>query len=65
MDKKLAQDHEDMRGQVEGLRKLVKITRASHEQRSNNLREDYISLWNQTEELREMVFDIRMRTDKL
>ena len=49
LEKQLSQDNEDMKSQIEGLRKLVKITKATHEKRSNDLREDYIQLWNQTE----------------
>ena len=65
LEKQLAQSNEDMQGQIQGLKKLVKITKSSHEQRSNDLREDYIRLWNQTEEMRELVFSLTMRVEKL
>lgn len=65
LDKQLSQDCEDMKSQVQGLRKLVQITKASHEQRSSDLRDDYISLWNQTEEMKGLVFNLRMRMDKI
>lgn len=52
LEKQLSHDNEDMKSQIEGLKKLVKITKASHEQRSSDLREDYIQLWNQTESMR-------------
>lgn len=54
-----------MKGQVQGLKKLVQITKSSHDERSNELREDYIRLWNQTEELKELVFSLRMRMEKI
>ena len=65
LETQLAKDHEDMRAQVEGLGKLVKITKASHEERSNDLREDYIKLWNDTEELKQLIFTLRMKMDKI
>ena len=41
-----------MKKQIGGLQKLLMITKATHEERSNNLRENYIQLWNQTENLK-------------
>lgn len=49
VDKQLTQGGEDLKKQVNGLSKLVHMTKASHESRSNDLRENYIQLWNQTE----------------
>ena len=65
IDNQLTRDNEDMKGQVQGLKKLVQITKSSHDERSNELREDYIRLWNQTEELKELVFSLRMRMEKI
>lgn len=50
---------------IAGLKKLVHISRASHDSRSNELREDYIRLWNQTEELRQHLFELTMRVDQI
>lgn len=65
MDNQLKRDNEDMRKQIQGLQNLLAATKASHEDRSNNLRENYIQLWNQTETLKEDTFSLRMRIDKL
>ena len=54
-----------MRKQISGLQNLLAVTKASHEGRSNNLRENYIQLWNQTEELKQETFNLMMRIDKL
>lgn len=35
LDNQLTKDHDDLKQQVNGLRKLVQITKASHESRSN------------------------------
>lgn len=41
------------------------MTRMADEDRYNNLRADCEQLWCETEQLRQTLFDLRMRTDNL
>ena len=65
IDTSLEKYEEDLREQISGLQKLVKNTKKTHEQRSNDLRESYIRLWNQTEALKQMNFELTQRMDRL
>lgn len=65
MENTLGKNTQDLKAQIGGLKKLLHITKTTHQSRSNDLREDYIRLWNQTEEMRQMVFNLRMRMDKI
>ena len=65
IENRLKKDEEDLRSQISGLKKLVHISKTSHESRSNDLREDYMRLWNQTEDLRQNIFNIWIRIEKI
>ena len=50
---------------MKGLERVVNAGIASDEYRSRMLRDDCKELWGQTESMRQMLFDLRMRTERL
>jgi len=44
---------------------LIKGTELADEERNQLLKNDCKELWNKTEELRQTLFDLRMRTERL
>jgi hypothetical protein len=65
MDNLLNKDVEELKCQISAVKKLLGVTKVSHENRSKELRNCYFKLWDQTEELRQKVFEIRIKMDKI
>ena len=56
---------QDLKKQIRGLERLIKGTELADEERNQLLKNDCKELWNKTEELRQTLFDLRMRTERL
>lgn len=63
--KEMERIREDLKKQVKGLERLVHATVTNDENRYKSIREDCGELWNQTESMRAMLFELRLRTDNL
>jgi hypothetical protein len=56
---------DDLRKNVKGLERLVTSTIATDQERYGNIRNDCGELWTQTEHLRQGLFELQMRIDRL
>ena len=50
---------------ISGLSKQIRINKSSFMQRNNQIYDDCASLWETTENLRQKVFEIRMRVEEI
>jgi len=48
---------------IDDLKTLVKCTKSQHQQRSSQLRDECTSLWDQTGDLKQLVFELTMKAD--
>lgn len=53
--------NETLMASISGLSKQIRINKASFAQRNNQIYDDCATLWETTENLRQKVFEIRMR----
>lgn len=65
MVNELGRAREDLKKQIRGLERLIKGTLIADEERNQLIKNDCKQLWNQTEELRQTLFDLRIRTERL
>ena len=56
---------EDLKKQTKGLERLIKGTELADNERNQLLKGDCKELWSQTEDLRQNLFELRMRIECL
>ncbi len=61
INKELTNINKDLKQKIQGLHSFVKSTINDNKSRSNYLRDDCNNLWNSTEELKNLTFELRMR----
>lgn len=61
----LYKNADELKNQIGILKKLLGVTKISHENRTKQLRDSYGRLWNQTEDFRQKIFEIRLIMDSI